>query len=235
MTSIRKTFLAGLCALASFGTVSTAQAGLLPALGDTVNVTAEVETTGDTATISFAGLPGGVGSLSVYTAPVSLSGVFGMTSTVFTGLVAYCTDLYHYSMTPALYTVGSLTSSNQPNNTPALTSLQVNNITALINNTSHTDQAATQLAIWSVEYGTAFGFSDASGSTGSDATTYLAALTGAAPEGVTLYQLQSPTAQGFAFVQPVPEPMSIALLGLGMIATGAVVRRRQSTMTSTAC
>jgi hypothetical protein len=217
---------AGICALAVFSAVSAAHASPQLTLGQTVNVTTETETTGDTAIISFAGLPGG-GPLDVYTAPVSLSGTFGATNTPFSGLLVYCTDLYHYSTTPASYTVELLTSSNQPNSTPVLTAAQINNIASLINDPTHTDQAATQLAIWAVEYGSAFSFNNASGSTAADEGTYIAGLTGNAPTGVTLYQLQSSSAQGFAFVEPVPEPASLALLGFGTIAFGAVKRRQR--------
>src|ERR1700712_154372 len=189
MPSIKTTALAGLCALAAFSAVSTAQAGPLPAFGDTVSVTKDTPATRDTATISFAGLPSGQ-PLSVYPAPELLSGTFATTGVL--NLLAYCTDLYNYSGS-ATYTVGNLTSSHQSNGTSDLSSTQLNNIGTLINNANknpNVDQAATQLAIWSVEYGAAFSFTNASGSPAADEANYIGVLNGSAPQGVILYQLQ---------------------------------------------
>jgi hypothetical protein len=200
-----------------------AHAGLLPAFGDTVRVTSETEATGDTATITFAGLPGGK-PLNVYSSPELLTGSFGAMDTKFANLLVYCTDLYDYSASPATYTVGHLTSSHQPSPNQDLTAGQVNNIATLIA-AYHTDQAATQLAIWSVEYGTAFSFSNTSPTTVTDVKAYLAALNGSAPRNIVLYQLQDPGVQGFAYTG-IPEPATIAVLGIALCGLMVAQRHR---------
>jgi hypothetical protein len=238
-TTTRGAVLAGLCALSAFGITSTARAGPVPALGDIVSVTSEHETeTTDTATITFVGLPGG--SQTVYTSPELLSGTFGPnpagTGTSFTDLLAYCTDLFHFSVAPALYTVALLTSSNQPGGPSDLTGTQQNQIANLISDPNHTDQAATQLAVWHVEYGDAFSFTGTSSTILTDYNSYVGNLNGNTPQDIVMYQLQSSTAQGFVIADPVAEPMSMTLLGMGLIGTGVVSRRRRrSPVTPSAC
>jgi hypothetical protein len=202
----------------------------VPTLHSTVSITSDVMDTSDTVTLTFAGVNGGK-PISVYTNPDQLSGTFGTVSTPFANLFAYCTDLYHYTQTPPVaYTVGHLTSSNQPAGDDDLTATQIANIIALIDNTSHTDHAATQMAIWAVEYNTAnpnaVRFADATGSTETDEQTYLDGLTGVAPANVAVFELQADGVQGLSFtVDPVPEPMSMAVLGSGVL--GLVMVRRQ--------
>jgi hypothetical protein len=196
---------------------------LLPAFGDTVMVTSIANANGNTAIISFAGLPGG-GSLDVYATPELISGTFGTASTPLNDLLVYCTDLYNYSAAPATYTVGLLTSNRQPNSMPALTGAQIANIASLISNTQNTDQSATQLAIWSVEYGDAFSYFTTDAIT-ADVNAYLGGLTDQAPAGVDLYQLQATGVQGFAYTD-APEPASLAVLGAGLVGLAKARRRR---------
>lgn len=223
--TIRQTLVKSIGALAItlVGVAGTAHAAPMLSLGDTVQVTGESETTGDTAFITFAGLPGGQ-TLDVYTAPVTLTG--SVNGIAFNDLLAYCTDLYNYSATPAIYTVGTLTSSHQPSGAADLSTTQVNNIATLIKNDWKGDQAATQLAIWAVEYGDAFSFSNASGNTAADEAYDISMLDGSVPQGVEMVQLQHDGVQGFAVVQDVPEPFSMAVLGVGLLGLGYVRSRR---------
>jgi hypothetical protein len=203
-----------------------ARAGpLMAQAGDTVIVTSDQISSSETATIKFAGLPGGAISLAVYSGPEKLSGTFGAAHTAFNDLLFYCTDLYNYSSGSATYTVGHLTSSHQPSGVNDLTTVQVNNIATLIA-ANHTDQPATQLAIWSVEYATAFSFTGTPAQTAADVGTYLASLNGSAPVDVQLYQLHDTGVQGFAYVASVPEPATLAVLGAGLIGLGRIKRRR---------
>ena len=204
-----------------------AHAGYLMAhLGDTVTVSGEQPSSSETATVSFAGLPGT--PLSVYSAPEVLSGTFGAASTVFNNILFYCTDLYNYSAAPATYTVGYLTSGHQPSGSNNLTVTQVNKIATLIAG-NYADRSAAQLAIWSVEYGNAFSFWNTTSQVAGDVANYLAGLDGSAPAHMQLYQLQATGVQGFAFVAPVPEPATMALVGAGLVGLGSVRRRRSRT------
>jgi hypothetical protein len=196
---------------------------LLPTFGDAVHVTSKSAYNLDTARIAFAGLPGG-SPLTVYAAPELLSGTFGAANTAFSNLLGYCTDLYDYSAAPATFVVGHLISSHQPSGLNDLVAAQINNIATLIS-ASHADKTAVQLAIWSVEYGSAFSFSGTSGTIATDVASYLAALNGTAP-GAPLYQLQAAGVQGFAYTTQVPEPVSVTLLAVAVAGVAAVRRRR---------
>jgi hypothetical protein len=206
--------------------VVPAKAGPLAAkFGDIVVVTSDQISSGETATISFVGLP--TNPLSVYSGPEKLFGTFGPAHTAFSDALVYCTDLYNYSAASATYTVGYLTSSHQPSGNNDLSTLQVNNIATLIS-ANHADQSATQLAIWSVEYGTAFSFTNTSTQTAADVAAYLAPLNGSAPRNVQLYQLHDAGVQGFAYVASVPEPATLAVLAAGILGLSRVKRRADS-------
>ena len=194
-----------------------AEAGpFVPKLGETVTVTSGQLSSSETATISFAGLPGHTSSLSVYSGPDRLSGIFGPAATPFSNLLFYCTDLYDYSAVPAIYSVGYLTSSHQPSGFNDLTTVQVNNIATLIA-ANHGDFSATQLAIWKVEYSDAFSFKDTPDVTKADVASYLSQLDGTAPVGLQLYQLHADGIQGMAYVTSVPEPATVVIFAAGLL------------------
>jgi hypothetical protein len=107
------------------------------------------------------------------------------------------------------------------------TSIQINNITALIA-AKRADQTATQLAIWTVEYGDAFSHTGTTVAIVADLVSDLAGLTDLAPANVALYLLQVAHVRGFAYtVDPIPEPASLAALGIGVLGLTAARRLHQ--------
>jgi hypothetical protein len=83
---------------------------------------------------------------------------------------AWCLDVYDFLTTSGTYTVGPLTTDGSGGSNPTLSDAQISEIgslmvqgTASIN--SSTDvSAATQLAIWKLEYGASFSYSGVSSS-----------------------------------------------------------------------
>ncbi len=146
-------------------------------------------------------------------------------------LFAWCIDLFHEISTGGgqnlAYTTGPVTTNN--NGTP-LTTLQKHEIAGLIaygNGLLSTaagttsDSAATQLAIWSVEYPT-FSFSGASAATSAETASLLALAPSLAGSAGALIALNG--TQGLAF--EVDAPPSAALL-LGALPALAWLRRRR--------
>jgi hypothetical protein len=207
-----------------------------PQVGDTVVVTGDTFQTTDTARISFSGLPSGTnGQVEVYTGPDVLSGQFGtggIANTPFSNLLVYCTDLYNYTVAPpTTYVAGLLNTSHQAGaDVPMdnqIGSIALNQIAALID-ANNADQSATQLAIWSVEYGSAFSFVDNNAQTTADVATYIANAENAPIQNISLLQLKQSGVQGLSYtVDPIPEPASMVALGVGLIGLCCVQRRRR--------
>ena len=90
-------------------------------------------------------------------------------------LTAWCLDVSVYLTTSGTYTLGPLTTAGAGGSNPALTTGQISEIGSLMLNGLSSDtnsSAATQLAIWMLEYGSEFSYSGVSSTVTALAVTY---------------------------------------------------------------
>ena len=164
--------------------------------------------------------------------PVSITAEVGqllLTTVEYGTIAAWCIDLYHdISLGSNTYAYGTGTIATDSNGT-TLTALQVAEIAGLIvhgdallagGGGTSDDSAATQLAIWSVEY-PSFTYS---GGPVAETNALIALAPSLAGSATALIALRGQ--QGLATASPVPEPASLALLGIGIASVGALRRRR---------
>jgi hypothetical protein len=144
---------------------------------------------------------------------------------------AYCVDIADWLLGAGSYNTGINPSSN-PNlaGVSAYTGhSKVADIAALIAN--GTNYAATQVAIWETEYGSAVTITPDDPSLQGVANSYFTDLQTqwSVPGNQRLLELTSvvgQTNQTLAYMVPAPEPASVAILGSAMIAFGYLQRRR---------
>jgi PEP-CTERM motif len=147
-------------------------------------------------------------------------------------IAAYCVDVADW-----LLGSGTYNTSISPASNPLLSGVssftghaKIADIGALISN--GTNAAAVQLAIWETEYGAAVTITPDDSGLQSIASTYLTDLATlwTVPKGMALLELTPANGQinqTLVYMAAVPEPTSMAVLGLGTLMLGYVRKRRQ--------
>jgi len=163
-------------------------------------------------------------------------------------LPAWCLDVSVYLTTSGTYTLGPLTTAGAGGSNPALTTGQISEIGSLMLNGLSSDtnsSAATQLAIWMLEYGSEFSYSGVSSAVTALALTYESNVM---PGGewycpnctVTLLSSLGDQSLGYALLPAegggtlpaVPLPATLPLFATGLGALGLLGWRRKRKATA---
>jgi len=163
-------------------------------------------------------------------------------------LPAWCLDVSVYLTTSGTYTLGPLTTAGAGGSNPALTTGQISEIGSLMLNGLSSDtnsSAATQLAIWMLEYGSEFSYSGVSSAVTTLALTYESNVM---PGGewycpnctVTLLSSLGDQSLGYALLPAegggtlpaVPLPATLPLFATGLGALGLLGWRRKQKATA---
>ena len=163
-------------------------------------------------------------------------------------LTAWCLDVSVYLTTSGTYTLGPLTTAGAGGSNPALTAGQVSEIGSLMLNGLSSDtnsSAATQLAIWMLEYGSEFSYSGVSSTVTALAVTYESdVMLGGewyCPNcTVTLLSSLGDQSLGYALLPTegggtlpaVPLPATLPLFATGLGALGLLGWRRKQKATA---
>ena len=158
-------------------------------------------------------------------------------------LPAWCLDVSVYLTTSGTYTLGPLTTAGAGGSNPTLTTGQISEIGSLMLNALSSDtnsSAATQLAIWMLEYGSEFSYSGVSSAVTALALTYESNVM---PGGewycpnctVTLLSSLGDQSLGYALLPTegggtlpaVPLPATLPLFATGLGALGLLGWRRK--------
>ena len=156
-------------------------------------------------------------------------------------LLAWCLDIYTYLNNASTYNLGTLTNAGTGGANPTLTNTQLGEIGALMANgerlinSSPNQSAATQLAIWAVEYGLPnFKFSGLSSDTVNLAISdYNNVQPGAVWAPVTPDLLSVPGSQTLGGVE-TPLPPTWSMLLAVLVGFGLWVRRNRARQARTA-
>ena len=159
-------------------------------------------------------------------------------------LAAWCLDVYDFLTHSGTYTVGPLTTTGSGGSNPALTTTQISEIGSLmlkgnsLVNTGTNVSAATQLAIWIVEYGASFTFSGVSSSVKTLAQQYVSNVSAGGIWDcptctVTLLSLNGDQNLGYGADLPggrqgtTPLPAALPLFAGGLSGFGMLAWRRK--------
>jgi hypothetical protein len=185
--------------------------------------------------------------------PNDISGGAGQVKLIGSGrntgesLFVWCLDIFAYLEGSGVYQVGPLTTAGSGTPSPSLTPTQISEIGSLIVhgnaliNKAFDVSAATQLAIWEVEYGTTFTYNGLDPQASNEAKQY---LTNVAPGGlwdsskyrVTLLSEAGNQNMGVA-ATPLPSTWTMMLIGVAgfsFFAHRGSLRKRQDTADGTA-
>jgi hypothetical protein len=160
--------------------------------------------------------------------PNSISGGMGQIALIGTGpnigqvLLAWCLDVYTYLQHSGTYNIGLLGTGGSGGSNPTLTTGQINEISWLMTNgnaniNTSNESAATQLAIWKVEYGSSLTYSGVSTATTNLANTLLSEYVGCSNCGVTLLSESGDQTLGTPTVVPLPAALPLFATGLGAL------------------
>ena len=157
---------------------------------------------------------------------------------------AWCLDIYDFLTHSGTYAIGPLTTTGSGGSNPALSSAQISDIgslmvhgTALINTNTNVS-AATQLAIWMVEYGNSFTYSGVAAAVTTLAQQYVANVVAGGQWDcptctVTLLSLEGDQNLGYGFQPPgnvpgpTPLPAALPLFASSLGALGLLGWRRK--------
>ncbi len=150
---------------------------------------------------------------------------------------SYCIDLFHYAQNTQTVTIGSsvdLGGAPYTSNGVAQASWLFNTYSGAVHAAASGIQAAAlQVAIWEVLYDSSHSLTTGNvivSSTAAilnQANTYLTALAGASYEGSTSTVLFTNAGQN-QVTNPVPEPSTVLLLGVGLIFAATLGRKKSS-------
>ncbi len=173
--------------------------------------------------------------------PNNISGGAGQVELIGSGpnagesLLVWCLDIFTYLNGSGTYQVGPLTTAGSGAPSPPLTPTELSEIGSLIIhgnaliNTAFDVSAATQLAIWEVEYGPGFSYTGLDAQASSDANAYLTnvrpgGIWSSANYGVTLLSEAGNQNMGVA---ATPLPSTWTLMLMGMVGLGLITFRRK--------
>ena len=153
-------------------------------------------------------------------------------------IAAWCLDVFDYLTNSGIYNVGPLTTAGSGSPNPALSNAQISEIGSLmlhgnaLINTNTNVSAATQIAIWMVEYGNSFTYSGVSSAVTTLAQQYennvMAGGQWYCPNcAVTLLSSYGNQNLGYVIETPLPAALPLFASGAGVLGFFSWRRKRK--------